>query len=452
MESKFCPQCGNPCADVQPAGFPKASEPVTGQKTDPPAKQDPSPAPGQKNGPIPGQEPGQAPGQMADQNATIAQIVGKNTQYYLSQFHAIKASGKGKINWASFFFTIIHAAYRNVWKEWLKAVYIPLIAEAVCIFAAGISLNIFLKTFSFGSLMTVLVLFLLAFAASGIWFFIASLRFSLRFNSVYLKHVEEKMAKNDIRSDISGVRAALTALAYSAAVALLLSLAWAPVQAAFFPADSYEDYNFYEGDPYGNYDSYDSYNLTDNDNYSLSDSYSAPGSYGFSDGYASGGYTGSDSYSSAENNFPENQEPENIQGTPIPDTSEAAIPPAETPAAYEETAAPAATPLFGTYESSLDGLGNAEIQIEYISGDDMIWASFSGASGMDAGSATGYLYETEGQVYDFYADGDLGASMRLSYDGYGTLTVSSMDGNTFGGLNFPGFSGTYTQTAAYELP
>ena len=52
----------------------------------------------------------------------MQQIIGKNAEYYLTQFVRMRQGAKSKINWASFFLGIGHASYRNVWREWLKAV------------------------------------------------------------------------------------------------------------------------------------------------------------------------------------------------------------------------------------------------------------------------------------------------------------------------------------------
>lgn len=67
-----------------------------------------------------------------DSDAAYRTIIAKNTEYYLPQFQSIAYGEKGKMNWASFFLSLYHAAYRGVWREWLHMVMWPLILDAVC--------------------------------------------------------------------------------------------------------------------------------------------------------------------------------------------------------------------------------------------------------------------------------------------------------------------------------
>lgn len=108
--------------------------------------------------------------------------------------------------------------------------------------------------------------------------------------------------------------------------------------------------------------------------------------------------------------------------------------------------------LSGKYEVSFGSDGGAELEIVYGSGDDIYTAEFYGSYLDYAGGTSGFLVVYADNVWDYYEDGGYSASMRLSYDGFDTIIVTSLDGVTFGGMGFPGFSGTYSRTAEYDMP
>lgn len=111
--------------------------------------------------------------------------------------------------------------------------------------------------------------------------------------------------------------------------------------------------------------------------------------------------------------------------------------------------------LFGMYEARFDSSGGAELEIVYVSGDDLCTVSLSGSYGDRAGSTSGYLNaHTDGSdgVWDYYESGSYEPSLRLIYDGQDTIVIESLDGNTFGGMGFPGFEGVYHRTKQYQLP
>ena len=144
----------------------------------------------------------------ADDIAKARQIIGKNCDYYLNQFERIHQYGKGKFNWASFFLSLLHAAYRNVWRDWLRAFRFPLIAELIGGILVGICL--FLKP-------AVAIIFLVVTAIANIWLMITQILFAKRFNQIYMQHVEQKIARNDLKQDTSIKRVILT---YLVAIAL----------------------------------------------------------------------------------------------------------------------------------------------------------------------------------------------------------------------------------------
>lgn len=108
--------------------------------------------------------------------------------------------------------------------------------------------------------------------------------------------------------------------------------------------------------------------------------------------------------------------------------------------------------LGGKYEVSFGSDGGAELEIVYGSGDDIYTVGFYGSYLNYAGGTKGFLVAYADNVWDYYENGGYSASMRLNYDGFDTIIVTSLDGVTLGGMGFSGFSGTYSRTAEYDRP
>lgn len=126
-------------------------------------------------------------------------IIEKNIEYYKDWFAKIKNGKKSKINWASFWLNLYHAAYRNVWKEWFKetGVYliiswsVLLIGSILCVTMMGATgVKIFIGGFVISAIM-------------GIVYFVKQIMFSIKFNKIYCDHVEQKIKKGDIKTDLS---------------------------------------------------------------------------------------------------------------------------------------------------------------------------------------------------------------------------------------------------------
>lgn len=130
----------------------------------------------------------------------LRRIIGKNADAYLARFEELRSGGKDRMNWASFFLSLFHAAYRNVWKDWLKAVKWPLIMEAVCLAAAGICL----LTSPVTGMLLMIPLWI-----GAMWMLVMQILFAKRFNRIYLRHVERKLAHGDDTPDPSGKRVIL---------------------------------------------------------------------------------------------------------------------------------------------------------------------------------------------------------------------------------------------------
>lgn len=167
-----------------------------------------------------------------DADAAARQIIGKNTVYYLEQFHQMRQGAKSKINWASFFLGIGHASYRNVWREWLKAVRLPLILSIGLQVLGVLLLQI---QFILGIVVECLSI------PVSIWFWVAALLLSKRFNQIYMRHVEDKVARHDLKPDPSIGRAILTWfvswIAYMLLMSILSSLLMSALIGAFSGAD-----------------------------------------------------------------------------------------------------------------------------------------------------------------------------------------------------------------------
>lgn len=187
--SVFCPNCGAKQQEAAAAAEP--SEPVKPAAA--PVKEQPAPP---QTPPSAGSDA--APEHRADESV-YRQIISKNADYYLYQFQNIRYSGKNKMNWASFFLGLAHAAYRSVWREWLRAVMWPLIVDAVSALIGCALL---------GSHPGATLIFVLIAACSGIWWVVANILFAKRFNRIYRAHVDQKIAQRNITPDPSGGRAA----------------------------------------------------------------------------------------------------------------------------------------------------------------------------------------------------------------------------------------------------
>lgn len=116
--------------------------------------------------------------------------------------------------------------------------------------------------------------------------------------------------------------------------------------------------------------------------------------------------------------------------------------------------------LCGTYELSFGSDGGAELEIVYSPDEDLYSAVFNGSLDADAagteGSLSAYTDGTD-HIWEYYDNsefdsGNYNPSFRLDYDGADSIVVTSLDGQTFGGMQFPGFEGIYIRTAEYPMP
>lgn len=126
-------------------------------------------------------------------------IVEKNIEYYREWFTKIKNGKKSKINWASFWLNLYHAAYRNVWKEWFKATGVYLIISWAALLIGSVICLVMMEA-------TGGKIFIGSFVISvimGIVYLVKQIMFSIKFNKIYCDHVEQKIKKGDIKTDLS---------------------------------------------------------------------------------------------------------------------------------------------------------------------------------------------------------------------------------------------------------
>lgn len=126
------------------------------------------------------------------------QIIGKNKEYYLSQFEKIRVGERTKFNWAAFFFGLYHAAYRGVWRKWLSFMKVPLIA---CIIGT-VALGIAFCSGGLGSILGALALTQIPSLLS----FIFAIRYGKRFNRMYMYHVEDQIRQGELTGSVSWKR------------------------------------------------------------------------------------------------------------------------------------------------------------------------------------------------------------------------------------------------------
>ena len=164
-------------------------------------------------------------------------IIRNNTEYYQRQFEDIRCGGKGKMNWASFFLNLYHAAYRNVWKEWLKDTGKFMFA-AYAVMAAGslIFLGLCFLTDLVAAGRMIFFAGLGIGGVLGVIYVVKQILFAMKFNKVYFEHVEKKKQAGDSSSDPSVGRAVLVVMAMSVVTGILAAIAGTAVSLASISA------------------------------------------------------------------------------------------------------------------------------------------------------------------------------------------------------------------------
>ena len=131
------------------------------------------------------------------ENLEIAQIVGKNAEYYLAEFQKIESHQKPRFNWAAFLLNIAFCFYRKCGFLFKKYFLIPIILyfATSALFNFGmLSLNITL-TIAGG------VLFILA----SIFLLVNGIRFGRNFNKEYYEHCKTVTSVSQCGVSIKGI-------------------------------------------------------------------------------------------------------------------------------------------------------------------------------------------------------------------------------------------------------
>ena len=128
-----------------------------------------------------------------DTLAALQQIMGSGYYYYLPRFQQIQTYGKSSYNWYSMLLGIVHAAYRNVWRElvdkmkwvllvvgilWILPLIVAFVSSPVAVLSA-ISLAYF-ATMAIG---------------------ITQIVVASSFDKIYMRHILKKLLANDFTPD-----------------------------------------------------------------------------------------------------------------------------------------------------------------------------------------------------------------------------------------------------------
>lgn len=224
----------------------------------------------------------------------MRQVIGKNADYYLAQRDRLRSGEKGKMNWASFFLSMLHAGYRNMWKSWLKAVGLPL---AVSLLGTALgSVLLFIQP-------TVSMVMNVIGGVGSVWLLVAQILYAKKFNRIYLEHVEKKIAGKDEKPDPSVGRAAAVTVIVAAICGIMGMISSAGMMIGLFGGmdsglediyaddyrgidDSYLEGNGTQDDFTGASDMQDPYAVTQENNLESAEDVSEPEETYISPNYA----------------------------------------------------------------------------------------------------------------------------------------------------------------------
>ena len=192
----YCKHCGKPLPEGA-AFCPNCGQKVTASASEP--------------GPAPGADSQSAEDRYNNSydRDKEARIIGDNAAYYQAQFQKIRAGEAGTFNWAAFFLSVFHAAYRGPWREWWKFIRIPFL---------GSWIFMILKLVGMGTGLPALSIISSALASVfSILCIIRAIQYGFAFNKLYLGYVEEQKRSPQPKQGPSGQRLA-------AAILIMLAL------------------------------------------------------------------------------------------------------------------------------------------------------------------------------------------------------------------------------------
>lgn len=169
-DSKFCPACGTSVDESSEKEECNAKAADSNILTE-----------------IPPEQGSNAPAANAENN--IEKVIGKNSEYYLSEFQKIDTGEKAKFNWAAFFLSAYFCLYRKCGELFKKYFLVPLIIILVSCVLSGIGAIKFS--------LSIIAIAGIASAVGSIWMFVNSIRLGKSFNAAYYRHCKEILAKGD---------------------------------------------------------------------------------------------------------------------------------------------------------------------------------------------------------------------------------------------------------------
>lgn len=229
----FCPHCGKALDDSAPPQKEEDSNTI-------PSSEDAAPTQDSPASDHPATEPEHeqtgATGSQEGTQPTDEEIIGRNIPYYLTQFAKLRQGEKASFNWAAFFLTFYHAAYRGPWKIWFSFMKIPLIG-----LVAGAVLGIVGALSAQPGVIAASSVVLLVFC---ILWFVWMIRYGFAFNRLYLAYVEKQRQEAQPKPGPSGKRLGI-AIAIVIVCCLLYSILSLATTMAVFgdlaSGDSYEE-------------------------------------------------------------------------------------------------------------------------------------------------------------------------------------------------------------------
>ena len=228
----FCPHCGKALEEPTPTQKETHDTPPS------PGTAAPTQVPPASDRPAAEPKCGQAgaTGSQEGSHPTDEELIGRNVPYYLTQFAKLRQGEKASFNWAAFFLTFYHAAYRGPWKSWFSFMKIPLIGLiAGAVLGTVGALSVQLGVIAASSV--VLLVFCI------LWF-VWMIRYGFAFNRLYLAYVEKQRQAAQPKLGPSGKRLGIAIAIVIVFSILYTALSFATTMAVFgdlASGDSYEE-------------------------------------------------------------------------------------------------------------------------------------------------------------------------------------------------------------------
>ncbi|MDY3617785.1 zinc ribbon domain-containing protein [Agathobaculum sp.] len=187
--AKFCSKCGAATGVQDAAALHDAVH--TANETPPQAP------PSQPHAPAQNQQPAQqtflrkgkterwTDADFNTEQENFRALVGPNASYYLEQFFNIQEKDERKTNWAAFFLGLYHAAYRNMWREYVQMCYIPFLITQ----ASGLLGLFAIASFSFNLTTLLIPISIGGMIGTGV----RHIQFAMRFNTMYMHHIDDML-------------------------------------------------------------------------------------------------------------------------------------------------------------------------------------------------------------------------------------------------------------------